>query len=212
MARLARVIAVGIPHHITQRGNARQYILSEDADRIVYLDLLKRYCQLYELALAGYCLMSNHVHPVAIPGADDVLAQTLKQTHGRYATYWNVTHRSSGHVWQGRFYSCPLGAGHLWMALRYCERNPVRARMVGAPQDWKWSSAAAHCGAESSGMPLEMERAGGSRIGIDFDLPQRISTIKYYRKVIRQRHPGWPTLCGLGKGWAALGARPCLDN
>ena len=158
MARLARVIAVGIPHHITQRGNARQYILSEDADRIVCLDLLKRYCQLYELALVGYCLMSNHVHLVAIPGRADMLARALKQTHGRYATYWNVTHGSSGHVWQGRFYSCPLDAGHLWMALRYCERNPVRARMVGAPQDWKWSSAAAHCGAESSGMPLEMER------------------------------------------------------
>lgn len=98
MARLARVIAVGVPHHVTQRGNARQYILSDDADRIVYLDLLRRYCELHELSLLGYCLMSNHVHLVAVPGTEHALAQALKQTHGRYATYWNVTHGSSEHV------------------------------------------------------------------------------------------------------------------
>jgi len=69
VARLARVVAVDVPHHVTQRGNARQYILDSDADRMVYLDLLRCHAQLHELSLVGYCLMSNHVHLVAIPVA-----------------------------------------------------------------------------------------------------------------------------------------------
>src|ERR1017187_7068897 len=62
MARLARVVALDTPHHITQRGNGRQYILESDTDRLVYLDLLRKHCRLHRLSLLGYCLMSNHVH------------------------------------------------------------------------------------------------------------------------------------------------------
>jgi len=67
VARLARVVVVDVPHHVTQRGNARQFILNDDADRVVYLDLLRRYSQLYRLSLIGYCLMSNHVHLIVVP-------------------------------------------------------------------------------------------------------------------------------------------------
>jgi putative transposase len=90
--------------------------------------------------------MSNHVHLIAIPGKVDVMGRALKDTHGRYAAYWNAFHRSSGHVWQGRFYSCPLDESHLWKALRYTELNPVRAGLVAKAERWEWSSAAAHCG------------------------------------------------------------------
>ena len=67
MARLARVVAVGVPHHVTQRGNARQFILNCDADRGIYLDLLRQSFVLHGIDLIGYCLMSNHVHLVAVP-------------------------------------------------------------------------------------------------------------------------------------------------
>jgi REP element-mobilizing transposase RayT len=130
MARLARVVAVGVPHHITQRGNARRFILQDEADRKVYLDLLRQSTELHEIALIGYCLMSNHVHLVAVPRKADVLARALKETHGRFASYWNALHRSTGHAWQGRYYSCPLDELHLWEALRYTELNPVRASLV----------------------------------------------------------------------------------
>ena len=146
MTRLARVVAAGVPHHVTQRGNARQYILDADADRKVYLDLLRQSIALHGLALVGYCLMSNHVHLIAIPGKVDAMGHALKDTHGRYAAYWNAVHHSSGHVWQGRFYSCPLDESHLWKALRYAELNPVRAGLVAKAERWEWSSAAAHCG------------------------------------------------------------------
>jgi putative transposase len=141
-----RVIALGVPHHITQRGNARRFILDSDADRRVYLDLLRQSAERSEIELIGYCLMSNHVHLIAIPNKANVLGLALKDAHGRYASYWNAMRCSSGHVWQGRYYSCPLDESHLWEALRYTELNPVRASMVAKAEGWGWSSAAAHCG------------------------------------------------------------------
>ena len=105
----------------------------------------------------GYCLMSNHVHLVMVPDRADALAAALKQTHGRYAAYWSTKHGSSGHVWQGRYYSCPLDQPHLWEALRYTELNPVRAGMVTEADAWTWSSAAVHCGMTAGGGWLRLE-------------------------------------------------------
>jgi putative transposase len=157
MARFARVIAVGVAHHVTQRGNARQFILDSDADREVYLSLLRGNIEQHHASLIGYCLMSNHIHLVMVPHQADTFATALKHTHGRYAAYWNAKHRSSGHVWQGRYYSCPLDRPHLWEALRYTELNPVRAGMVREAEVWTWSSAAVHCGAAAAGDWLAMK-------------------------------------------------------
>jgi putative transposase len=156
VARLARVIAVGIPHHVTQRGNARRFILDCDADRMVYLSLLRQNIELHGVALVGYCLMSNHVHLVAIPDDGCGLALALKDTHGRYAVYWNTVHRSSGHAWQGCYFSCPLDGAHLWEALRYVELNPVRAGVAIEAEAWMWSSAATHCGTQIGNEILNM--------------------------------------------------------
>ncbi len=156
MARFARVVAIDVAHHVTQRGNARQVILATDADRLTYLGLLQQYAQLHSLSLLGYCLMTNHVHLIAIPHTAHGLAHALKQAHGRYASYWNARHSSSGHVWQGRFYSCPLDDSHLWTALRYVELNPVRTGLVEIAEQWTWSSAAAHSGSSIGPSWLEM--------------------------------------------------------
>jgi putative transposase len=149
MTRLHRVVAVGVPHHLTQRGNARQFILNRDEDRAVYMKLLRENIENYKVSLLGYCLMSNHVHLIAVPALPDGLALAFRNAHGRYATYWNAIHGASGHAWQGRFYSCPLDEEHLWAALRYTELNPVRAGLVSEPESWPWSSAAVHCGKAS---------------------------------------------------------------
>jgi REP element-mobilizing transposase RayT len=85
MGRFTRVVAVDVPHHVTQRGNGRRFVLDSDADRTIYLKLLRENIALYGVALIGYCLMSNHIHLIAIPHKVDGLAQALKQTHGRYA-------------------------------------------------------------------------------------------------------------------------------
>jgi putative transposase len=156
MPRFSRISIVNVPHHVTQRGNARQFILATDEEREVYLGLLRKYAGLYALSLLGYCLMSNHVHLIVIPHAADALAGALKQTHGRYAAYWNALHGSSGHVWQGRFYSCPLDSDHLWIATRYAELNPVRAGLVPQAEMWPWSSALAHTSSSKSDVHLEL--------------------------------------------------------
>ncbi len=157
MARLPRVVVADVPHHVTQRGNARQVIFRSDSYRFIYLELLRQHGELYGLSLLGYCLLSNHVHLIVIPRTAHSLAQALKHTHGRYAAYRNACQSSSGHVWQGRFYSCPLDGPHLWTALRYVELNPVRAGMVEAAAQWRWSSAAAHCAADTAETWLELE-------------------------------------------------------
>jgi putative transposase len=157
MARLARVVVADVPHHVTQRGNARRFLLDCDSDRRVYLELLREDTQRCRVAVLGYCLMSNHVHLVLVPGKAEALAIALKRTHGRYAAYWNTLYQSSGHVWQGRYYSCPLDQDHLWRALRYTELNPVRAGLVAEARSWMWSSAALHCGEVSTDGLIDLD-------------------------------------------------------
>jgi putative transposase len=145
MARFPRVVATGAAHHITQRGNARRDVFFTDSDRRIYLDLLGDACRLHRLDLHGYCLMPNHVHLIAVPERPDSLPLAMKAVHGRYASYLNARQIATGHVWQGRYYSCPLDQYHLWEALRYTELNPVRAGMIERAEDYHWSSAASHC-------------------------------------------------------------------
>ncbi len=89
MPRIGRVVAVGLPHHITQRGNYRQDIFSDDSDREKYLEWFREYSNKYELSELGYCLMTNHVHFIVIPNKEDSLAKTFNTTNMRYSQYFN---------------------------------------------------------------------------------------------------------------------------
>ena len=146
MPRLARVVIPECPHHVTQRGNRREDVFVTAADRVRYLDLLAEYAAKGGLAVQAYCLMTNHVHLAVVPQAEASLAAALKPLHTRYTQHVNRTRGVSGPLWQGRFFSCPLDDAHLWAAVRYVERNPVRAGLVERAEDYRWSSAAAHCG------------------------------------------------------------------
>jgi len=140
------------PHHVTQRGNGRRVVFESDNDRLVYLGLLQQHARLQRLAILGYCLMPNHVHLVAVPQREASLRTALRNAHGRYAAYLNTRQATSGHVWQGRYYSCPMDEDHLWTALRYTERNPVRAGMVRDAAEFPWSSARIHLGGGWDGL------------------------------------------------------------
>jgi putative transposase len=91
MARLPRVIAVHGPRHVTQRGNARRFILESDTDRNVYLDLLKQRLTLHEVTMMGYCLMSNHVHVVLVPRRAASASPPL-------VPGWSMAHKLSAHI------------------------------------------------------------------------------------------------------------------
>lgn len=146
MARKARVVAAGVPHHVTQRGNNRQNVFLSDDDRQFYLSVLRDRSRPAGLRLLGYCLMTNHVHLVGVPEKAGALARALGRTHSAYAQRFNRLQRRSGHLWQNRFYSCPLGASHLYQALAYVDLNPVRAGLAVRAQEYRWSSARAHLG------------------------------------------------------------------
>ena len=149
MPRVARAVFSGIPHHVTQRGNRREDVFFTDEDRHTYLEWLKEYCTKHDVDVLAYCLMTNHIHLVAAPNSDDGLQRALKPLHMRYAQRVNRRHGWKGHLWQGRFFSSPLDEPYMWAAMRYVERNPVRAKMTKKAEDYRWSSAAAHCGLRS---------------------------------------------------------------
>jgi putative transposase len=153
MPRISRVVVPGLPHHVTQRGNGRQATFVSDDDRRVYIDLLRGHRRQYGLNIWAYCLMNNHVHLLAVPERDDSLARTLARTHADYARYWNARRGRCGHLWQARFYSCPLDDDQVWTVARYIETNPVRADIVDEAAAWPWSSAQAHVtGRDRSGL------------------------------------------------------------
>ena len=113
------------------------------------------------LAILAYCLMPEHIHFIAIPDTERSLSTTLRDTHTAFAVYRNRVDHRSGHVWQGRFFSCVLDDVHLWSAIKYVENNPVYAGLAASANDYLWSSAAAHCGLRTdtflSALPAESE-------------------------------------------------------
>ncbi|MHB1301618.1 MAG: transposase [Burkholderiales bacterium] len=149
MPRLPRTVFAGIPHHITQRGNRRDDVFFTDEDREAYLLWLKEYSDRSKVEVLAYCLMTNHVHLIAVPETVDGLQRMLKPLNMRYAQRINRAQNWKGHVWQGRFFSSPLDEDYLWATIRYVERNPVRAGIVERAENYRWSSAAAHCGNRS---------------------------------------------------------------
>ena len=145
MPRLARAVFASVPHHITQRGNRRENVFFADEDYHAYLDWLQYYSQKHHLEILAYCLMSNHIHLVAVPNTENTLHEVLKPLHMRYAQRINRKNKWQGHLWQGRYFSAPMDEQYMWAAIRYVERNPVRARIVTRAEDYSWSSAAGHC-------------------------------------------------------------------
>lgn len=157
MPRISRVVGVGLPHHVTQRGNYGGVVFETNSDRGYYLNLVSEYSSRHALSILAYCLMPNHVHFVAVPGNKDSLARVFDVVNMRYAQYVNWKRAVKGHLWQSRFYSCLLDGKHLLAAARYVERNPVRAGLVKYAAAWDWSSAGSHVGQRTDRFGFDLE-------------------------------------------------------
>lgn len=144
MARIARVVIPGIPHHITQRGNRRQRVFFCDDDYRLYRHLMSEFCSKHNVRVLAYCLMPNHTHLVLKPADVDGLCKAVGEAHRRYTRHINFSHGWRGYLWQGRFASFPMDEPHLYRAVRYVELNPVAANLCSWPEQWPWSSATAH--------------------------------------------------------------------
>ncbi len=145
MPRIARIIATGYPHHITQRGNNRATVFFDDEDRQTYLRLLKSYSEKHHLQIWAYCLMSNHLHLLAVPETETSLARGIGLTNQVYTQYLNRKLHQSGRIWQNRFFSCIVeNDQYLWAVARYIERNSLKVGLAESAETYQWSSARAH--------------------------------------------------------------------
>ena len=144
MARLARVVLPGYPHHITQRGNRRQDVFFNEGDYEHYLELLREWCRQEGIEIWACCLMTNHVHLIVKPNKNSNLGRAIGEVHRRYTRMINFREHWKGYLWQGRFASYPMDKSWLLKAAAYVELNPVKAGMVKNAWDYRWSSVHAH--------------------------------------------------------------------
>jgi putative transposase len=165
MPRNARIVAPGLPYHVTQRGTNREKVFFAVEDRHLYLRLIRESLAAAQTRVLAYCLMTNHVHFVVVPGHEESLATLFGRANGRYAQAVNIRKGRCGHLWQARFHSCAMSTSHLWAAVKYVEANPCRAGVAKSPEDYRWSSAAPHLrGVPDPGGILDLDfwqRAGG---------------------------------------------------
>lgn len=144
MARLARVVAAGHPHLVTQRGNRGQKVFFADSDYELYRSLLAEGCRRARAELWAYALLPDRVHLILVPRDDDGLRAALGESHRRYTREINDRKGWRGFLWQGRFASFPMDGSHLSASVRFVELSPVLAKLVKHARDWRWSSARAH--------------------------------------------------------------------
>lgn len=144
MARIARVVAPGFPHHVTQRGNRRQQTFFTNDDYQSYLELMSEWCMKFGVETLAYCLMPNHIHLIVVPETTEGLKSAIGEAHRRYTRRINFRKGWRGHLWQGRFSSFIMEEKYLLACTKYVELNPVRAGLVKKPEEWPWSSAVSH--------------------------------------------------------------------
>lgn len=140
MARPLRIEFPGAVYHITTRGNARCDIFRDDRDREKFLDILGETIERYHWLCHAFCMMPNHYHLLAeTPEAN--LSQGMRQINGIYTQYFNKRHKQVGHLFQGRYKAILVDKDSYLLELcRYVVLNPVRAGLVGLPEEWIWGS------------------------------------------------------------------------
>jgi putative transposase len=147
MARRPRFPLTGLPLHVVQRGNNRLPCFVTDADRRFYLGAWHEAATHYRVQVHAYVLMTNHVHLLATPLADDALGHAMQSVGARYVRYFNHVHSRTGTLWEGRYKACLVDEDRYVLAVcRYIDLNPVRAGLALHPAAYRWSSHRALAG------------------------------------------------------------------
>lgn len=140
MARPLRLEFPGALYHVTSRGDRREDIYLDDADRKEWLSVLAMVCHRYNWIVHSYCQMTNHYHLV-VETVEGNLSAGMRQLNGVYTQRFNRSHQQVGHLFQGRYKAILVQKeAHLLELSRYVVLNPVRAKMVAVPEAWPWSS------------------------------------------------------------------------
>lgn len=165
MSRRARIVVPDLAHHVVQRGNNGNRVFFGPKDRALLLRILADNAEDYGVSFLSYCLMDNHIHLVVVPHAPDSLAGLFRCSFTKYSLYINRRLDRSGHLWQSRYFSSPMDRAYLYNAVRYVERNPVRAGLVDRPGDYPWSSAGFHLGIRGKDPIVECSPELDSSVG-----------------------------------------------
>ncbi len=167
MSRPLRIEFPDALYHVTSRGDRREPIFVDDGDRVAFLEVLAQACERMDVAVYAYCLMGNHYHLVITTHRPN-LSVFMRQLNGVFTQRVNRRHGKVGHVFQGRFKAILVDRQAYFLEVcRYVELNPVRARMVKAPQDWAWSSYRAHIGSVTAPEWLDTAAVASALLGED---------------------------------------------
>lgn len=140
MARQARVISKTDYYHVIMRGNNKDYIFKRNTDKAYFMEYLLKLQDEGLISVAGWCLMDNHVHLI-VRAEPDHLTTVFKRLNIKYAMMYHREYKTVGHVFQDRFMSEPIETDeYMMLVTRYIHQNPVKAKMVKSPEEYKWSS------------------------------------------------------------------------
>jgi putative transposase len=141
MARQPRLALPGYPHHVIQRGNNRQPIVLDEADRRMLYSLWLEESQRHKVAVNAYVLLDNHFHMLLTPPSDEAMSLMMQSVGRTYVRYFNKRHNRSGTLWEGRYKSSLIDSeGYLLTCMAYIDLNPVRAGLAESAEDFSWSS------------------------------------------------------------------------
>lgn len=144
MARLARAVVPGAPHHVLQRGNPGQRIFQSSEDYREYIELVAAGCKRARVSILGYCLLPKQVQLILVPPNAKALRNALGEAHRRFTRSVNTRRERKGGLFRGRFASFPMDKASLPLLMRFVEQAAVRSRAARSARDWRWSSATAH--------------------------------------------------------------------
>lgn len=165
MSRPLRIEFAGAVYHVTSRGDRREAIYRDDADRLVHLAVVAQAMDRFDAQVLAYCLMGNHYHLV-LHTRQANLSRLMRHLNGVYTQDFNRRHRLAGHLFQGRFKAVIVDRDAYLLALcRYVERNPVAAGLVATAPQWPWSSYRAHVGEAPTPHWLDSEGLYGYLLG-----------------------------------------------
>jgi putative transposase len=145
MPKRPRFFQEGLSLHIHQRGNNRAEVFHDDVDRVAFVMVLADACRKYGVSIHAWVLMKNHFHLLATPASSDSVPKMMQHTGRRYVPIFNRRWERTGGLWEGRYSAHLIDTDTYWYrCLRYIELNPVRARLVEQPADYRWSSYQPH--------------------------------------------------------------------
>jgi REP-associated tyrosine transposase len=173
MPRTARLVLPGVALHVRHRGHNRGACFFGHDDYALYLRLLGHFARQHACAVHAYCLMTNHVHLLVTPQTAQGCALMMKFLAQCYTQHVNRARERTGSLWDSRFRSCVVASERYALTCyRYVEMNPVSARMVEHPREYRWSSYRANAeGALDSLLQPHPAYPGVEDYGRLFDSP-----------------------------------------